>query len=154
MFLLSSVLTSRALLSPLVIHGENGGAPPLFQVFFPGAPRWRSFTRQPTRWRKNVRAPCTSDLQKSRHLQKSRVTERHNRGTKRKLKSHPRPKKGAKRFFLRQVRLQFLLCAPIVPLRDATFLQMTRLLQLASSLLDTFFALHTDEARTLLRAKP
>ena len=35
----------------------------------------------------------TSDLQKSRHLQKSRVTERHNRGTKRKLKSHPPPQK-------------------------------------------------------------
>ena len=34
------------------------------------------------------------DLQKSRHLQKSRVTERHNRGTKRKLKSHPRPQNG------------------------------------------------------------
>ena len=28
------------------------------------------------------------DLQMSRHLQKSRVTERHNRGTKRNLKSH------------------------------------------------------------------
>ena len=54
-------------------------------------------------------------------MQKSRVTERHNRGTKRKLKSHPRPKKGAKRLFLPLVRLQFSLCAPIVPLRDATF---------------------------------
>ena len=32
---------------------------------------------------------ATSGLQKSRHLQKSRVTERHKRGTKRKLKSHP-----------------------------------------------------------------
>ena len=36
----------------------------------------------------------TSDLQKSRHLQKSRVTERHNRGTKRKLKSHQAQKKA------------------------------------------------------------
>ena len=33
------------------------------------------------------RKKTTSDLQKSRHLQKSRVTERHNRGTKRTLKS-------------------------------------------------------------------
>ena len=32
----------------------------------------------------------------------------------------------------RGVRLQFSLCAPIVPRRDATFLQMTRLLQITS----------------------
>ena len=39
--------------------------------------------------------PCTSDVQKWRHLQKSRVTEKHNRGTKRKLKSHQGQQKGA-----------------------------------------------------------
>ena len=61
---------------------------------------------------------------------KKRVTERHNRGTKRKLKSHPPPQKRREALFLlRLVRLQFSLRAPIVPLRDATFLQMTRLLQ-------------------------
>ena len=32
------------------------------------------------------------------------------------------------------MRLQFSLCAPIVPLRDATFLQMTRLLQVTSTI--------------------
>ena len=41
----------------------------------------------------------TSDLQKSRHLQKSRVTERHNRGTKRKLKSHQAQQKALRAFF-------------------------------------------------------
>ena len=39
------------------------------------------------------------DLQKSRHLQKSRVTERHNRGTQRKLKSHPPPQKRREAHF-------------------------------------------------------
>ena len=33
------------------------------------------------------------------------------------------------------MRLQFSLCAPIVPLRDATFLQMTRLLQVTGTVL-------------------
>ena len=73
------------------------------------------------------------DLQKSRHLQKSRVTERHNRGTKRKLKSHQAQKKALRAFFGPGVRLQFSLCDPIVPLSDATFLQMTRLLQVIGS---------------------
>ena len=41
----------------------------------------------------------TSDLQKSRHLQKSRVPERHNLGTKRKLKSHQAQKKALRAFF-------------------------------------------------------
>ena len=76
----------------------------------------------------------TSDLQKSRHLQKSRVTELHNRGTKRKLKSHQARKKGASRLFWGGgVRLQLSLCAPIVPLGDETLLQMTRLLEVTSS---------------------
>ena len=74
-----------------------------------------------------------SDLQKSRHLRKSRVTERHNRGITRKLKSHPPPQKTCEALFLRLVRLQFSLCVPIVPLRDATFLQMTRLLQVTGT---------------------
>ena len=89
----------------------------------------------------------TSDLQKSRHLQKSRVTERHNRGTKRTLKPQPRPKK--KRLFLRLVRLRFSLCAPIVPLRDATFLQMTRLLQVTSTE-DMYGLYQTDKQLSLL----
>ena len=72
--------------------------------------------------------------QKSPHLQKNHVTERHNRGTKRKLKSHQAQKKALRAFLGRGVRLQFSLCAPIVPLRDATFLQMTRLLQVTSTL--------------------
>ena len=37
---------------------------------------------------------CTSDLQKLRHLLKSRVRERHNRGTKRKLKSQAPPQEA------------------------------------------------------------
>ena len=41
----------------------------------------------------------TSDLQKSRHLQKGCVTGRHNRGTKRKLKSHQAQKKALRAFF-------------------------------------------------------
>ena len=45
----------------------------------------------------------------------------------------PPPKKRAKRLFSRLVRLHFSLCAPIVLLRDATFLQMTRLLQVTST---------------------
>ena len=56
---------------------------------------------------------ATSDLQKSRHLQKSRVTERHNGGTKRKLKSHQAQKKRRFAPFLGRgwgVRLQ-LSCA-------------------------------------------
>ena len=77
----------------------------------------------------------TSDLQKPRHLQKRRVTERHNRGTTRKLKSHLGHKRRFAPFLGRGVRLQFSLCAPIVPLRDATFLQMTRLLQVTRTIL-------------------
>ena len=45
----------------------------------------------------------------------------------------PAPKKGAGHLFLHLVRLQFSLCAPIVQLRDAFFLQMTRLLQVTST---------------------
>ena len=48
---------------------------------------------------KATKQNVTSDLQKSRHLQKSRVTERHNRGTKRKLKSHQAQKKALRAFF-------------------------------------------------------
>ena len=39
-------------------------------------------------------------------------------------------------FCLRLVRLQFALCAPIVLLNDATFLQITRLLQVTSTQLN------------------
>ena len=49
--------------------------------------------------RTNYPLGTTSDLQKSRHVQKSRVTERHNRGTKRKLKSHQAQKKALRAFF-------------------------------------------------------
>ena len=53
----------------------------------------------------------TSDLQKSRHSQKSRVTERHNRGTKRNLKSHPlAQKKREAPFFGSGAASLFALC--------------------------------------------
>ena len=45
-------------------------------------------------------------------------------------------------FFVRGVRLQFSLCAPIVPLRDATLLQMTQLQQVTGILYNKFMA-HT-----------
>ena len=68
----------------------------------------------------------TSDLQTSRVLRKSRVKERHNRGTKRQLTSRRaprRPKKGAKRFSRPWCDFNFRfvrrLCH-IVPLCDAT----------------------------------
>ena len=71
----------------------------------------------------------TNDLQKSRHLQKSRVTERHNRGTKRKLKLHPPPQKSRQApFFAPGATSIFALC----PDCGASFLQMTRLLQVTS----------------------
>ena len=62
----------------------------------------------------------TSDLQKSRHLQKSRVTERHNRGTKRKLKSHPPPEKRREApFFAPGATSIFALCPDCAaPRRD------------------------------------
>ena len=63
----------------------------------------------------------TSDLQKSRHLQKNRATERHNRGTKRKLKSHQAQKKALRAFFGSGGATSIFALAPIVPLRDATF---------------------------------
>ena len=94
-----------------------------------------------TKWRANARATrCslftlssllrkitssgqsgTSDLQKSRHLQKSRVTERHNRGTKRKLKSHPpAPKKARSAFCCAWCDFNFRfvprLCRPVTRL--------------------------------------
>ena len=50
-------------------------------------------------------------------------------GHKAKIDVAPPPEKTRKRLFFRLVRLQFSLCAPIVPLRDATCLPMTRLLQ-------------------------
>ena len=53
----------------------------------------------------------TSDLQKSRHLQKSRVTERHNRGTKRKLKLHPPKTKREAPSFAFGATSTFALCA-------------------------------------------
>ena len=66
--------------------------------------------------------------------------ERHNRRTKRKLKSHQGQKMRFAPFLGRGVRLQFSRCATIVPLRDATFLQMTRLLQVTNIvLLDVVF---------------
>ena len=95
----------------------------------------------------------TSDLQKSRHLQKKSRHGAAQSGHKAKTEVAPGAKKGASRLFWgggcdfnfrfvprlcrsvtrlflgQGVRLQFSLCAPIVPLRDATFLQMTRLLQ-------------------------
>ena len=64
---------------------------------------------------------------------KSRVTERHNRGTKQKLKWHQAQKRRFALFLGRGVRLQISLCAPIVPLPDATFLQMTRRLQVTTN---------------------
>ena len=82
----------------------------------------------------------TSDLQKSRHLQKRRVTERHNRDTNRSLKPHQAQKKGRRfaPFLGRGARLQFALCAPIVPLCGATFSQMTRLLQVTRMMVALF----------------
>ena len=75
-------------------------------------------------------APGGSDLQKSRHLQKSRVTERHNRGHKAKIEVAPPPQK----------RCETPFCAPgatsivaLCPDCDATFLQMTRLPQVTGS---------------------
>ena len=51
-------------------------------------------------------------------------------GHKAKIEVAPGAKKGASRLFWGVgARLQFSLCAPFVLLRDATFLQMTRLLQ-------------------------
>ena len=70
----------------------------------------------------------TSDLQKSRHLQKNRVIEQHNRRTKRKLKSHQAQKRRFAPFLGQEVQLQVSLprlCRSVTRL----FLQMTRLLQ-------------------------
>ena len=47
---------------------------------------------------KNVFCFDFCGLQKSRHLPKSRVTERHNRGTQRKWKSHQGQKKALRGF--------------------------------------------------------
>ena len=53
---------------------------------------------------------ATSDLQKSRHVQKSRVMERHNRGTQRKLKSHQAQKRREAPFLAPGATSNFALC--------------------------------------------
>ena len=72
---------------------------------------------------------------RSRDICKTRrVIEQHNGqwAAQAKLEVEPSAKQSLSAPFLRRgVRLQFSLCAPIVLLNDATFLQMTRLLQLA-----------------------
>ena len=76
----------------------------------------------------------TSDLQQARHLQKKSGHGAAQSGHKARIEvAPPGPKKARSAFFLRLVRLQFSLCAPIVPLCDATFLQMMRLLQVTST---------------------
>ena len=81
----------------------------------------------------------TSDLQKSRHLQNKSRHGAAQSGHKAKIAvAPPAPKKARSAFFLRLVRLQFSLCAPVVPLRDATFLQMTRLLQVTKNQKNVF----------------
>ena len=94
--------------SPPAVYGENGGGnPPNFPYLFPffficSALFLENYTREPPITQEggiilSIQS-STSDLQKSRHLQKSRVTERHNRGTKRKLKSHQAQNKGLRAF--------------------------------------------------------
>ena len=54
-------------------------------------------------------------------------------GAQAKIEVAPGAKKALRAVFGPGARLQFSLCAMVVPLRAATFLQMTRLLQVINS---------------------
>ena len=111
-------------------NGRPGGGEPPGALVFTKLLEWYRFEVGD----KNILCGC-SDLQKSRHLQKSRVTERHNRGTKRKLKSHQAQKKGASR-----------LCGSVTRF----FLQMTRLLHVTKITKKThlFIKIHINPSKS------
>ena len=73
-----------------------------------------------------------NDLQSARHLQKSRVTERHKRSTKRKLKSHQSQKTALRAFFGAGGATSISALCPDCAAPSRDFFAMTRLLQVTS----------------------